>query len=117
MRRAVEATALATQLPASLAAAAALATLAASIGAGLQIRVGRHTTMANLAILIGLMSGLGKDDIDRHIVAPLIEIDSRLRRWWEREIRPRLLDDLDEARRSLPQLRTLRSRGGMLPRK
>lgn len=29
---------------------------------------------------------MGKDDIDRYIVAPLIELDSRLREYWMREI-------------------------------
>ena len=111
MRRIVESTAMATQLPPSLAAAAALATLAASMGAGLQVRDGRHTTMANLAILIGLGSGLGKDDVYRYIVRPLVELDSRLRKLWEREVKPRLLERLDEAKRSLRRMRSQRSMG------
>jgi hypothetical protein len=101
MRRMVEGTAIETMLPNSLAAATALATLAAGIGAGLKVRVGRYETPANIAILIGMRSGMGKDDIDRYIVAPLTESDAYIRQRWEMEVRPRLEEELDEAKGKL----------------
>lgn len=97
LRRIVEGTAMETMLPEALVASAALATLAASIGAGLQVRVGRYTTPANLAILIALASGLGKDDVFRYIVRPLVDLDSRLRQYWEQEIKPELEEELVDA--------------------
>ena len=97
IQRIVKGTAMETLLPEALAAAAALATLAASIGAGLQVRVGRYETAANLAIRIALLSGMGKDDVFRYIVRPLVEVDRRLRRHWETEVKPDLEDALDDA--------------------
>jgi len=98
LRRVVEGTAMETMLPEALAAAAALATLAASIGAGLQVRVGRFETPANLAMLIALPSGVGKDVVYRYIVRPLVELDRRLRERWESEDKPDLEDALEDAR-------------------
>lgn len=110
MRNIVEETALSTMLPRSLAATTALATLAAATGAGFQVNVRGRATRANLFILIGMRSGLGKDDIDRHIIAPLTECDALHRERWEDVIRPGLQEELDEAKLVLASKRKAMAR-------
>ena len=74
------------QVPIDLPLMVSLAAIAASVGAGVEVFSGRdRTTRANLLILLGVSSGIGKSEIFRDLIGPLTQFESNLHTWWEDE--------------------------------
>jgi len=62
----------------------ALAAIATSAGSGIEIISGtRRTTRANLFILLGVSSGVGKSEVFRDMLEPVLSFEAALHRWWE----------------------------------
>jgi len=63
-----------------------LAAVAACAGPGIEIKSGgRRTTRANLFVLLGVSSGIGKSEVFRDMLDPLLTFETSLHRWWEEE--------------------------------
>ena len=74
------------QVPLELPLMVSLAGISASVGAGVEIRSGKdRSTRANLYVLLGVSSGIGKSEIFRDLVGPINQFESSLHQWWEEE--------------------------------
>lgn len=74
------------KVPIELPLMVSLAAIAASVGAGVEIRSGKdRTTRANLFILLGVSSGVGKSEIFRDLIGPITQFENCLHSWWEDE--------------------------------
>lgn len=85
--RMVDASAQAALVPAELTACCALATLAASIGAGLEC-ANKWRTRANLFIMPIAASGTGKGQAFRMMAEPFLELERKAVRHWTEETAP-----------------------------
>lgn len=89
------------QVPMELPLMVAFAAIAASVGAGVEIRSGKNrSTRANLYVLLGVSSGIGKSEIFRDLIGPINRFESSLHQWWEEEpaTRARAGEELLKAR-------------------
>lgn len=78
-----------------------LAAVAASVGSGVEVASGRNrTTRANLYILLGVSSGIGKSEVFRDMLGPLMDFENGLHSWWEEEpsVKARAGEELLKAR-------------------
>ena len=73
------------QVPPEIPLMVALAAIATSAGgAGIEIISGtRRTTRANLFVLLGVSSGVGKSEVFRDMLEPVLSFEAALHRWWE----------------------------------
>lgn len=72
------------EVPPEIPLMAGLAAIAASLGPGLEIQSGdNRTTRANLFILLGVSSGIGKSEVFKDLLGPLLAFEDALHRWWE----------------------------------
>lgn len=78
-----------------------LAAIAASVGSGVEVVSGKNrTTRANLYILLGVSSGIGKSEVFRDMLGPLLDFENGLHSWWEEEpsVKARAGEELLKAR-------------------
>lgn len=78
-----------------------LAAIAASVGPGVEVVSGKNrTTRANLYILLGVSSGIGKSEVFRDMLGPLLDFENGLHEWWEEEpsVKARAGEELLKAR-------------------
>ena len=78
-----------------------LAAVAASVGSGVEVCSGRNrTTRANLYILLGVSSGIGKSEVFRDMLGPLMYFEDGLHAWWEDQpsVKARAGEELLKAR-------------------
>lgn len=83
-----------------LAAMVGLAAIATAIGKGLQVKSGRERyTRGNLFILLGTPSGVGKSEVFRDMLKPILDFETSLHAWWEQEpaVRARAGEELLKA--------------------
>lgn len=88
-------------VPLELPAAVAIAAISAALGKGLEVRSGgSRTTRGNLYLLLGVPSGIGKSEVFRDMLGPVLDFEAELHDWWEEEASPRALagDELLKAR-------------------
>ena len=77
-------------VPFELAAVTAICAVSAALGKGLVAQSGRsRTTRANLYLLLGVSSGIGKSEIFRDMLEPLLDYEAKLHAWWLKEAAPR----------------------------
>lgn len=89
------------EVPAEIPLMVGLAAVAASLGSGLEIQSGTNrTTRANLFVLLGVSSGIGKSEVFRDLLGPLLAFEDALHRWWENEplVKARAGEELLKAR-------------------
>jgi hypothetical protein len=61
-----------------------LAAIATSVGPGIDIQSGnRRTTRANLFVLLGVSSGIGKSEVFKDMLGPILGFEESLHRWWD----------------------------------
>jgi hypothetical protein len=83
------------QVPLALAAICVLGCASGAIGKGLVVESRRHRhTRANLFILGTAESGSGKSEIMRHVLAPILRLEKKLRDKFIQETKPRLQAEL-----------------------
>ncbi len=93
------------RVPESMPACVALATVSASLGAGLRMaREAGKFTRGNLMVLVGAESGTGKSEVFADLTAPLYQCEDELRADWKRETLPQMLADKDIAEGELKRL-------------
>ena len=64
----------------------ALAAIATCAGSGVEIMSGRdRTTRANLFVLLGVSSGIGKSEVFRDLLGPVMKFENELHAWWPDE--------------------------------
>ena len=74
------------RVPIELPLMVSLASIAASVGPGVEIRSGKdRTTRANLFVLMGVSSGIGKSEVFRDLLGPIMDFENHLHTWWEEE--------------------------------
>ncbi|HBR95024.1 MAG TPA: hypothetical protein DEA90_12760 [Opitutae bacterium] len=96
----------------------ALAGIATSAGSGIEIQSGtRRTTRANLFVLLGVGSGIGKSEVFRDMLGPILSFEASLHAWWEDSpaVKARAGEELLKARISgmRTEIRKLYSGGTM----
>jgi len=87
-------------LPVEIPLLVGLSAIATAMGKGLVVRSGRERfTRANLFILIGTASGVGKSEVFRDIFEPVLDFDADLTAWWQEEatVRARAGEELLKA--------------------
>lgn len=87
-------------LPVEIPLLVGLSAIATAVGKGIVVRSGRERfTRANLFILIGTASGVGKSEVFRDIFEPVLDFDSDLSCWWQEEaaVRARAGEELLKA--------------------
>ena len=78
--------------PIELAVVCALGAVSASLGKGLVVQSGeRRTTRGNLYIIAGSPSGVGKSEVYREMLDPLLGFERELSAWWRDKARPKAL--------------------------
>jgi hypothetical protein len=61
-----------------------LAAIATCAGPGIEIQSGtQRTTRANLFVLLGVGSGIGKSEVFRDMLGPILAFETSLHKWWE----------------------------------
>jgi len=71
------------QVPPEIPLMVALAAIATSAGPGIEIASGtRRTTRANLFVLLGVSSGVGKSEVYRDMLEPILSFEAALHQWW-----------------------------------
>jgi len=71
------------QVPLEIPLMVALAAIATSAGSGIEICSGtRRTTRANLFVLLGVSSGVGKSEVFRDMLEPILSFEAALHKWW-----------------------------------
>jgi len=78
-----------------------LAAVAASVGSGVEVLSGKNrTTRANLYVLLGVSSGIGKSEVFRDVLGPLMDFENGLHEWWEDQpsVKARAGEELLKAR-------------------
>ncbi|MGJ8650845.1 MAG: DUF3987 domain-containing protein [Opitutaceae bacterium] len=91
-----------------------LAAISTAIGKGLVVQSGRRReTRSNLFILLGTASGIGKSEVFRDMMEPVLDFEKDLHAWWEKEpsVRARAGEELLKA-----QITGLRSTVRKFPR-
>lgn len=89
------------KVPLELPIMVGLAAIAASVGSGVEVCSGRNrTTRANLYILLGVSSGIGKSEVFRDMLGPLMDFEDGLHAWWEDQpsVKARAGEELLKAR-------------------
>jgi hypothetical protein len=89
------------KVPLELPLMAGLAAVAASVGSGVEVRSGKNrTTRANLFILLDDSSGIGKSEVFRDMLGPLMDFENGLHAWWEDQpsVKARAGEELLKAR-------------------
>lgn len=105
-------------LPMEIPLMVALAAIATSAGSGIEIQSGtRRTTRANLFVLLGVGSGIGKSEVFRDMLGPILSFEASLHAWWEDSpaVKARAGEELLKARISgmRTEIRKLYSGGTM----
>jgi hypothetical protein len=95
-----------------------LAAIASSAGTGVEIHSGtRRSTRANLFVLLGVDSGIGKSEVFRDMLGPILSFEAALHQWWGEApaVKARAGEELLKARISGLRtfIRKLHSGGGM----
>lgn len=88
------------KVPIEIALMTGLAAVSASIGKGLVVQSGRQReTRCNLFILLGTASGIGKSEVFRDMLEPVLGFEKALHDWWEQEpsVRARAGEELLKA--------------------
>jgi len=78
-----------------------LAAVATCAGPGVEIQSGtQRTTRANLFVLLGVGSGIGKSEVFREMLGPILAFEASLHKWWEETpaIKARAGEELFKAR-------------------
>lgn len=71
------------QVPPEIPLMVALAAIATCAGSGIEVISGtRRTTRANLFVLLGVSSGVGKSEVFRDMLAPILGFEAALHKWW-----------------------------------
>lgn len=89
------------KVPLELPLMVGLAAVAASVGSGVEVRSGKNRrTRANLYILLGVSSGIGKSEVFRDMLGPLMDFENGLHSWWDKEpsVKARAGEELLKAR-------------------
>jgi hypothetical protein len=79
----------------------ALAAIATCAGSGIEVVSGtRRTTRANLFVLLGVSSGVGKSEVFRDMLAPVLGFEAALHEWWSQtpSVKARAGEELLKAR-------------------
>ena len=64
----------------------ALAAIATCAGPGVEVQSGRQrSTRANLFVLLGVSSGIGKSEVFRDLLGPVLDFENDLHAWWPDE--------------------------------
>lgn len=95
-----------------------LAAIATGAGPGVEIQSGtQRTTRANLFVLLGVGSGIGKSEVFRDMLGPILAFETSLHKWWEETpaVKARAGEELFKARISgmRTEIRKLYSGGTM----
>lgn len=88
------------KVPVEIALMVALAGIATAIGKGLVVESGRkRETRGNLFVLLGTASGIGKSEVFRDMMEPILGFEKALHDWWEKEpsVRARAGEELLKA--------------------
>lgn len=78
-----------------------LAAIATCAGPGIEIQSGtQRTTRANLFVLLGVGSGIGKSEVFRDMLGPILAFETSLNKWWEETpaVKARAGEELFKAR-------------------
>jgi hypothetical protein len=84
-----------------------LSTFSAALGKGLVVQSGRQReTRGNLYILLGVSSGIGKSEVFRDMLEPVLSFERNLHDWWSQEpsVRARAGEELLKAQMSALRL-------------
>lgn len=78
------------QVPFILASILTLGAVSVAVGKGISVRSGSdRLTRANLFLLLGVPSGIGKSVVFADLMGPILDFESGLHDWWRREATPR----------------------------
>lgn len=89
------------KVPVEIPMMVALAAIATSAGPGIEIISGtRRTTRANLFVLLGMSSGVGKSEVFRDMLGPILSFEASLHKWWHEapSVKARAGEELLKAR-------------------
>lgn len=89
------------KVPVEIPLMVALAAVATCAGTGIEIQSGtRRTTRANLFVLLGVGSGIGKSEVFRDMLGPILSFEASLHKWWEESpaVKARAGEELLKAR-------------------
>jgi hypothetical protein len=92
--------------------------LATCAGPGVEVRSGRQRrTRANIFVLLGVSSGVGKSEVFRDMLSPILSFESELHKWWSQSpaVKARAGEELLKARISgmRTEIRKLHGGGGL----
>ncbi|WP_308985569.1 DUF3987 domain-containing protein [Thalassobacterium sedimentorum] len=72
------------QVPVEIPLMVGLASIAISAGPGIEIQSGnRRATRANLFVLLGVSSGIGKSEVFKDLLGPVFRFEEALHQWWD----------------------------------
>lgn len=96
------------KVPIELPLLVGLAAVSASIGKGLVVSSGpeRHTR-GNLYLLIGVSSGIGKSEVFKDLLLPILDFENSLADWWQLESSPRARAGEEMLKARITELRKL----------
>lgn len=95
-------------VPFDLPLLAILAAISTSAGKGVVIHSGREReTRANLYILAGVSSGIGKSEVFRDLFGPILNFEKALHAWWQLEPSPRARAGEEMLKARVTELRKL----------
>lgn len=106
------------KVPVEIPLMVSLAAIASSAGPGIEVQSGtRRTTRANLFVLLGVGSGIGKSEVFRDMLGPILAFETSLHKWWDETpaVKARAGEELFKARISgmRTEIRKLYSGGTM----
>lgn len=106
------------KVPVEIPLMVSLAAIASSAGPGIEVQSGaRRTTRANLFVLLGVGSGIGKSEVFRDMLGPILSFEASLHKWWQDTpaVKARAGEELFKARISgmRTEIRKLHSGGTM----
>ena len=77
-------------LPLELPLCVSIAAISTCLGKGLTVHTSTsRETRANLYFLLGVASGIGKSEVFRDLFSPILDYESNLHEWWQKEASPR----------------------------
>lgn len=106
------------KVPVEIPLMVSLSAIATSAGPGVEIQSGiRRTTRANIFVLLGVGSGIGKSEVFRDMLGPVLSFEASMHKWWEDSpaVKARAGEELLKARISgmRTEIRKLYSGGTM----